>query len=117
MTATLQVARWLLEIAMLSGGLLALTRLTKSRTVLVVTFASVAARLLIGEAMFVVSAFHLPLLRDLQLSGGFWQFAPDAAGYDLAARQVMGLADTAGLSPDIRTDAFVWTLIGTYSAF
>ena len=117
MTGTLQVARWVLEAALLSGGLYVVTRLTKSRIVTILTFASAAARLLIGEALFVVSAFNLPLLTELHVSGGFWQLAPDAAGYDLAARQLMGLADNTGLSSEAITDPFISTVVGMYTLF
>ena len=39
----------------------------------------------LGAALFLISYFHLPVLRSLQLGGGFWAFAGDSDGYHLGA--------------------------------
>jgi hypothetical protein len=79
--------------------------------------AAFAGRLLLGETLYLVSALNLPVLANLHIAGGFWQLAPDAAGYDLAARQVMGLADPAGLTPSEAEDPFVVSVAGLYTVF
>jgi hypothetical protein len=46
---------------------------------------ALAGRIAVGLALFAISYYHLPVARDLQVDGGFWEFAIDATGYFLAA--------------------------------
>lgn len=44
-----------------------------------------APRTALAVGLYLISAHQLPLLRELQLPGGFWQFARDAQNYHLNA--------------------------------
>ena len=41
----------------------------------------IAIRGVLGSAMFLISFFELPILKSLQIGGGFWALAPDARVY------------------------------------
>jgi len=100
----------------LGAALWLLCRVARSRLITTVTLVSFGARVVLAEALYVVSAFNLPLWTSLHMPGGFWLLAPDAAGYDLAARQLLGLADPAGLAPEASADPFISIVLGLYRA-
>src|SRR5712691_7937532 len=82
----LDAVRWLLELLLVGGALGLLAASTRSRPVLAITGLSFGLRLLIGQGMFLVSLFGLPIARGLQRPGGFWALAPDAAVFDAESR-------------------------------
>src|SRR5437868_551666 len=76
---------WWLELAVAAGLLVYVTSRLRVRLLVVVTMASFVSRLVVGLALFWVSYLRLPLFQNLQIQGGFWWLAPDAAGYQEAA--------------------------------
>ena len=74
-----------------------------------VVAAGIAARALLGVVLFVVSYFQSPFLRSLQLGGGFWALAPDAAMYFRAAVDASRTGIMA-MPSDVPSPAFVAVL-------
>jgi hypothetical protein len=82
-----------------SGGLLFLhgaRRITGDRRLVYVVCGAYAIRAIMAVCLFLVSAHELPVLRSLQLGGGFWHFAPDAQGYHGRGLQMLVAGVCAG---------------------
>lgn len=74
---------------------------SRSRTLAAILAFGIIGRAALGIGLFVVSAFGLPLLKSLQIGGGFWVLAIDAKSYfDAAAGAAQaGLATINDVSP------------------
>lgn len=86
-------ARWIVELALLAFGLGYFAHRLGGRKLLFVALGSMAVRFAAGEALYLISLWHAPVMQSSQVPGGFWSFALDAAQFDKAGR---GMA--AGLS-------------------
>lgn len=62
-------------------------RAQKKGPLLLLILSSYGLRVLLTLSFFIISAWQLPILPELQIEGGFWQFAPDAASYHSGAAQ------------------------------
>src|SRR5690348_3301407 len=98
---------WCVECALLVVLLLALCRLVRDRLITTLTMVAFAVRLAAAEALYAISALHLPLMRSLQLPGGFWSFGYDAQVLDDQARGIFQLAGNSRLGA--LHDAFTQT--------
>lgn len=110
------VVRWLIEVALLVALLIWCVRALRDRTLLLLTLASFGLRLGIGEALYVASVLRLPVLRSLQVPGGFWAFGLDAIGYDAGAKSVMASV-THGHVPHAPAQSFDWIAGAIYTVF
>jgi hypothetical protein len=73
-----------ISLILTSGGLLFFRwarRITGDRRLVYVVCGAYAIRSMAALFLFVVSAYELPVFRQLQLGQGFWSFALDASGY------------------------------------
>jgi hypothetical protein len=76
------------------------------------------AHLVLAWALFVTSYAELPVFRELQVSGGFWRFAPDADGYHFRAIQLLtALRDDSALPAWQPTTAYEVLVAGLYALF
>ena len=74
---------------------------SRSRTLGAILALGIIGRAILGTGLFVVSAFDLPVLKSLQIGGGFWVLALDAKFYfdTAAAAAAAGLATISDVSP------------------
>jgi len=89
------IAGWLLELALCSLLLGGIVWSTRSRHLAILTFCSFGVRLILGETLFLISAFQLPVLKEQQLAGGFWSFGSDGLLFHNQALTVL----SASFSP------------------
>jgi hypothetical protein len=75
--------------------------LTRSRSLATFLAFGIVSRAVLGTGLFVVSAFDLPILKSIQIGGGFWSLAVDAKSYfDTAADAArVGIATINDVSP------------------
>ena len=111
------VARWLLELTLLSVLLAAALKAVNQRSISLITAASFGLRIVLGQALYLVSLLSLPVAQSLQTPGGFWQFSTDAPVYHeegvAAAHVLVGQGTTySGL-----IHPFSWVIGGTYVLF
>ncbi|MBV9121467.1 MAG: hypothetical protein JOZ39_12225 [Chloroflexi bacterium] len=111
---------WIVEAILLTGVLWLLVRRVAlpdvRRPLLWVTMSSFALRAAIGLALFLISLYQLPILRSMQLPGGFWTLAIDASGYDWEAHRVLNALGGAPLG-QLVSPAFAWLLGLVYYVF
>ncbi len=61
----------------------------------------------LAVALFFISSWHLPVLSELQLGGGFWAFSRDSDGYHFRALSVLAALESGHLMmPDSPTGAY-----------
>lgn len=111
------IAGWFIELAILGGALLAVTRLARDRALLILTALSFLLRLLVGLSIYAISALELPIFPELHHPHrGFWMIAPDADLYDGEARSLAGAWHGRALDRTVN-QPFSSVLAGIYAIF
>ena len=91
MQAVWLAAKLVVELLILGASLWAFARRMGSRPLVLLTLGSFSVRWVVGELLYLISYFQLPLLQDLQFDRGFWRFGLDAWQYQRHAVGAMAV--------------------------